>query len=143
MNERILLVDDDAAVRDSLCEVLTLEHYEVLPAANGGEVWAICQATTIDAALLDLNLPAKSGWDIFAQLTNDNPLLPVIIITARSNQLFTSLGAGVGALMEKPLDFPRLLVTLRELLAESAEVRLARMTGQQAAFRYFPAQRCT
>ena len=83
-------------------------------------------------------MPVKSGWDTFERLTASNPLLPIIIITARSNQLFTALGAGVGALLEKPLDIPMLLRTVDELLAESAEARLARLTGRQAVFFYRP-----
>jgi DNA-binding response OmpR family regulator len=86
-----------------------------------------------------LNLPGKSGWDTFERLTAENPLLAVIIITARSNQLFTALGAGVGALLEKPLDFPKLLQTIRRLLAEPAEARLARMAGNPADFHHVPA----
>ena len=57
-------------------------------------------------------MPVQGGWDTFEKLTAKDPMLAVIIITARPNQLFTALGAGVGALLEKPLDFPRLLRTV-------------------------------
>ena len=86
--------------------------------------------------LLDLNLPQKSGWDTFEQLTRDNPLLPVIVITARTGQLFTSLGAGAAALLEKPLYVPALLVAMRHILAEPPEVRLSRLTGHAERFHY-------
>jgi DNA-binding response OmpR family regulator len=88
--------------------------------------------------LLDLNMPVKGGWDTFERLTSEDPLLAVIIITARPNQLFTALGAGVGALLEKPLDFPMLLKTVSALLAESAEARLARVAGHHTDFHYLP-----
>jgi DNA-binding response OmpR family regulator len=91
--------------------------------------------------ILDLNMPGKSGWDTFERLTAEHPLLAVIIITARSNQLFTALGAGVGALLEKPLDFSKLLQTIHRLLAEPAESRLARMAGSPADFHYTHARR--
>ena len=65
-------------------------------------------------------------------------MIPVIIITARSNQLFTALASGVGALLEKPLDFPNLLQAIANLLAESEEQRLARMAGKPAEFHYLP-----
>jgi DNA-binding response OmpR family regulator len=95
----------------------------------------------MDLVLLDLNMPGPSGWDTFEHLTSRDPLVAVIIITARSQQLFTAVNAGVGALLEKPLNIPKLLKTIRDLLAESPEARLARLAGKQADFRYLPSRR--
>jgi len=89
----------------------------------------------------DLNLPGKNGWETFEALTAENPLLPVIIVTARPNQLFTAMGAGVGALLEKPLNFPKLLETIAGLLVEPADSRRARIAGKPAEFRYLPPQK--
>ena len=97
--------------------------------------------TLFDLVLLDLNMPGKSGWDTFERLTTENPLLAIIIITARPNQLFTAVGAGVGALLEKPLDFPKLLETVTRLLAEPEESRLERIAGKPAEFHYLPPQK--
>ncbi len=138
MRKTILLVDDDQAVRESVARVLADENYEVVPAGDGAEALEIAAASEVDLVLLDLNMPEKSGWDTFERLTNDNPLLPVVIITARPNQLFLARAAGVGALMEKPLDFPKLLQTISELLAEPSQQRLARMAGKPSGFHYFP-----
>ncbi|MBI3849673.1 MAG: response regulator [Verrucomicrobia bacterium] len=140
MKEKILLVDDDPSVREMLSRVLRAEDYLVLPAADGGEALKIAAATEIDLALLDLNMPVRDGWDTFERLTSDNPWIPIIIITARTNQLFPALASGAGALMEKPLDLPKLLQTIADLLSEPREVRLARMTGRPAAFRYLPSK---
>src|SRR5208283_3074471 len=126
---RILIVDDDASVREMLTRVLAGEGYLVWAAANGAAALEIAATTKVDLVLLDLNLPGKSGWDTFERLTTENPLLAVIIITARSNRLFTALGAGAGALLEKPLDFPKLLQTISRLLKEPAESRVARLAG--------------
>jgi CheY-like chemotaxis protein len=135
----ILLVDDDPSVREMIGRVLTGEGYLVLSAANGAEAVGIVEANRIDLVLLDLAMPVLGGWDTFEQLTARDPLLAVIIITARPNQLFTALGAGVGALLEKPLDFPKLLTTVSLLLTEPMESRLARIAGQHAGFHYLPA----
>ena len=124
MKHNILLVDDDLAVRQSLARVL--------------EALEIVAANPIDLTMLDLNMPVQDGWQTFEYLTRDYPLLPIIIITARSNQLFPALAAGVGALMEKPLDFPKLLRTIRDLLDEPVEARLARVAGKLSQFRYVP-----
>ena len=138
MKKRILLVDDDQSVRESLSRVFTMEQYVVLPAVDGVEALNIASNTKVDLVILDLNMPRMTGWDTFEQLTRENPLRPVIIITARVGQLFTSLGAGVAALLEKPLDISRLLATVKSVLAEREEVRLARLTGRDAIFHYAP-----
>lgn len=140
MKTRILLVDDDPAIRAIVARLLTEEDYSVLPAANGQEALDLALATELDLVLLDLKLPGKSGWDVFERVTAERPDLPVIIITARPNQLFTAVGAGAGALMEKPLDFPKLLQTIRALLDEPVETRLARLAGKRADFHYAPSE---
>ncbi len=138
MKKKLLLVDDDPGVRRMLQRVLEEEGYLVEPAANGLEAVEREQATAPDLVLLDLNLPGQNGWDTLERLSADDPLLPVIIITARPNQLFPALASGAGALMEKPLDLPKLLRTIRDLLAEPAESRLARVAGKRAEFHYLP-----
>ena len=94
----------------------------------------------IDLLLLDLNLPLKSGWDVFERVTALNPLLPIIIITGRDKQRDPAAAAGVSALMEKPLDVPLLLRTIAELLEEPAENRLKRLAGAEHSLRYFAAK---
>jgi DNA-binding NtrC family response regulator len=84
-------------------------------------------------------MPGKNGWETFQQMSCETPLVPVIIITARCNQLFPALAAGAGALMEKPLDFPKLLQTIRDLIAEPEAARWARNAGKSAQFHYLPA----
>ena len=135
----ILLADDDASIRTMVGRVLEAESYNVFFAKNGREAARRFKTDPPDLVLLDLNMPVKSGWDTFERLTAANPLLPIIIITARPNQLFSALASGVGALMEKPLDFPTLLETIRTLLAEPAEKRLARIAGKSAEFHYIRA----
>lgn len=134
--QRILLADDDAGVRGSLSDVLVSEGYVVIPAHDGQQALELAASDQIDLVLLDLNMPVKNGWDTFEQLSRDHPLLPVIIVTARPNQLFTAIGAGAGALLEKPMDISTLLRTIQRLLAESVETRLARIAGQETDFHY-------
>ena len=137
--KRILLVDDDSTVRDSVNDVLVAEGYVVIPAENGQQALDLANQSPVDLALLDLNMPVKNGWDTFERLTAEHPLIPIIIVTARPNQLFTALSAGAGALMEKPMDIPTLLRTMETLLAETAEQRLARLAGKKTEFHYKPA----
>ena len=135
---KILLVDDDPAIRQILLRLLESEDYLVLTAANGVEALEFVNAMKFDLVMLDLNMPVKDGWETFEQFSIKNPLLPIILITARPNQFFPALASGAGALMEKPLDFVKLFATIRNLLDEPAEARLARLSGRPSAFRYIP-----
>lgn len=135
----ILLADDDTAVRRILYRLLTDEGYHVLTAANGDEAVELVLMARIDLLLLDLNMPVKDGWTAFEQISTNFPSLPIILITARPNQLFPAITAGAGALLEKPLDFTQLFLTIHNLLEEPIAVRLARAIGQPAPFNYQPA----
>jgi DNA-binding response OmpR family regulator len=132
----ILIVDDDDTVREMLRRVLVSEGYAVVTAADGAQALKIAEGGNVDLVLLDLNMPAMSGWDTFERLTRENPSLAVIVITARSSQLVMAEGAGVGALLEKPLDFPMLLKTVTQLLAEPPATRLARLAGKSSVYYY-------
>jgi DNA-binding response OmpR family regulator len=140
--EKILLVDDENAIRQMLTRLLSAEGYSVLPASNGTEAAEFASRADFDLVLLDLNMPGQDGWDTFDQLSAQNPLRPVIVITARPNQRLAALAAGTGALMEKPLDLQKLVLTIRDLLDEPDNVRLARMAGRPSRFHYIrPAAR--
>jgi DNA-binding response OmpR family regulator len=141
MKKTVLIVDDDAPIRQALRKVLQAEGYEVMLAADGLEGLEQFDSKHIDLLLLDLNLPAKSGWDLFERFSSTNPLLPIVIITGRHNQYRLAAAAGVGALMEKPLDVSLLLQTIAALLIEPAEARLKRLVGLNSDVRYAPPRR--
>jgi len=122
-----------------LKQVLAKHGYRVRSAANGQAALHAAQTAPPDLVLLDVKLREENGWDVFSRLNRRWPLLPVAIITARPNQVFTALAAGVGALLEKPLHVPKTLRTIRHLLRESVETRLARVAGKVSQFHYLPA----
>ncbi len=136
MKKRILVADDDSAVRESLGLVLQSEGYDVVFAESGNETVAKFLSVPYDLVLLDLNMPHTDGWEAFEWLSKVHPLMPVIIITARPNQYQRAVGCGIDALMEKPLDFPLLLGTIRDLLAQSDEQRIARLTDESFTTEY-------
>jgi DNA-binding response OmpR family regulator len=136
---KVLVVDDDVSVREAMSRVLQDAGYEVRLAADGAEAVARFESDEIDLLLLDLGLPLESGWDIFERITRENPFLPIIIITGQPDQHEVAVAAGVGALMEKPLDVSELLHTIQELLAEPREVRLRRLGGQGGRLRHVAA----
>jgi DNA-binding NtrC family response regulator len=136
MKQRVLIVDDDASVRESIRKVLKGAGYEVTTAADAEEATVKFVPEETDLVLLDLNLRSRSGWDVFEQLTTHHPMIPIIIITGLPNQYQTALAAGVGALIEKPIEVASLLETVDELLAEPKEARLRRMCGYQLDTRH-------
>ena len=137
--KRLLVVDHDPSVRTMLKRVLAEEGYSVRSAANGAAAPQVAHAVPPDLVLLDLKLREVNGWDVFRRLTRKWPLLPVVVITARPNQVFTALAAGVGALLEKPFHIPKMLQTVNHLLRESVQTRVARMSGKLVQFHYLPA----
>lgn len=126
-------------MRTMLKRVLAGAGYRVRAAANGAAALQAAKTAPPDLVLLDVKLPRENGWDLFGRLTRKWPSLPVVVITARPNQLFTALAAGVGALLEKPLHVPKMLQTISRLLRESVDTRLARVAGKVAQFHYLPA----
>ncbi len=129
--KRVLVVDDDPAVAKSIKRVLEQAGYDVVLARDGREAEARFVPGQIDLVLLDLNLPSESGWDVFERLTTRQPSVPIIIITAMPNQYAMARAAGVGALVEKPVEVPALLRLMKELLSEPPDARLRRLCGFQ------------
>jgi DNA-binding response OmpR family regulator len=129
--KRILLADDDPGVREMVGRVLESEHYVVTFARNGREAAQRFSASAPDLVLLDLNMPDGDGWKTFGQMCHEDPLVPVIVITARPHQLTNAVELGVDALMEKPLNLPLLLETIRNLMAETEAERTQRLTNPE------------
>src|SRR6185436_3556368 len=102
MTKRILLVDDERSIRESLSKILGAENYEIVLAENGQEAVQKHGAERIDLLILDLNMAVMNGWDTLEWLAGVNPLLPVVIITGRSNQRALADTAGADVLVEKP-----------------------------------------
>ncbi len=117
LEKQILIIDDDISIRHMLGRVLQSEGYAVVAAANGEAGLKIAGNGGIDLVLLDLKMPGLSGQDTLEVLRSERPGLPVIIISAFSRQQFAGM-AGVNALFQKPLDFPTLLDTIRQILAQ-------------------------
>lgn len=135
---RVLLVDHDPINRQTLRRLLTREGYSVITAANGSEALEQADAMTIDLVVLDLDMPLQDGWNTFERLSARNSMLPVILIAACSNQFFPAAASGVGALLEKPLNFLKLFSTMQVLLEEPAEMRMMRWKLRTSIFCYIP-----
>ena len=132
---RVMVVDDDESVRESLRKLLDQEGYEVTLAADGAEAVEIfrqagCQ---IDLLLVDLNMPLKNGWATLDRLLEVDRSLPVFVLTGLSHQYELAEAAGVRVLVEKPIDVPGLLQLMRRQLTGPVPSHL-----QAAGSRTFP-----
>lgn len=112
----VLIVEDDADLREMMAQLLTLEGYQIETVANGREALAyLSDAPRPDVILLDLMMPIMDGWE-FRRRQQDDPALadvPVIVLTALDQaQAHASDLNGVDFL-KKPLDFDRLLELVR------------------------------
>ena len=128
MKKTILLADDDASIRTMVGRVLESEHYDVVTASSGAEAASKFITHPPDLVLLDLNMPEKDGWEAWRLMTHWRPLVPVIVITARSHQYLQAVRNKIDALMEKPLDLHVLLQSIKKLLEEPHRIHVARLS---------------
>ena len=115
---RLLVVDDDRALRDVLRRALTLSGYEVMLATGGAE--ALSQVTTAvpDAIVLDVGLPDIDGLEVCRLLRREGNRVPVLMLTARDavSDRIDGLDAGADDYLVKPFDIDELKARLRALL---------------------------
>ena len=123
----ILVVDDDANIRESLAEVLRLENFAVRLACDGREAVRQFLDGPPDLILLDINMPDINGWQAFQIMAEMYPFVPVIIITARPGQARRAADLGIDMLLEKPLHIPTLLDQMRRLLARPDTAHFAKV----------------
>ena len=115
MPARILIIDDEADIRESLETLLTMEHYRVESAATGGEGLSKLESSVFDLVLLDLMLPDKSGLEVLAEIRERDQQIPVFLITAYGSieAAVRALKAGASDYISKPVDTDQLLALLR------------------------------
>ena len=118
---RILIVDDDRALRDALRRTLVLGGYETVPAATGEAALAEAAAAAPDAIVLDIGLPDIDGLEVCRRLRSDGNRVPVLMLTARDAvaDRIDGLDAGADDYLVKPFDVGELRARLRALLRRS------------------------
>jgi two-component system, OmpR family, response regulator MprA len=115
---RILVVDDEPAVRDSLRRALQLEGYAVELAEDGEQALERVSADAIDAIVLDVSMPRLDGLETCRRLRDAGNALPVLMLTARDevSDRVAGLDAGADDYVVKPFALEELLARLRALL---------------------------
>jgi two-component system response regulator MprA len=118
---RILVVDDEPAVRDALERILRLEGFEVQMACDGREAVRSQAAAPADAVLLDVLMPELDGLEVCRRLRDTGDRTPVLMLTARDEvgDRVAGLEAGADDYLPKPFALEELLARLRALLRRS------------------------
>jgi CheY-like chemotaxis protein len=115
---RILVVEDDPAIRQTVAEVLADEGFDVACAVNGADALAHLAAATVpDLILLDLSMPVMDGWAFRSAQRSDPRLaqIPTVVVSASHGADARSLAAlAPDAFLAKPFDLDRLLATIDE-----------------------------
>jgi DNA-binding NtrC family response regulator len=139
-NPRILIIDDEAAIRESLDTLLTLEGFVVSTAFDGPSGMELLSRNEYDLLLLDLALPGESGIDLLPRIVDMQPNLPVIMITAYGTvgNVVDAIRAGAENFVQKPWDNEKLLADIRTAVArhraEEEVIQLKRTLKQRYNF---------
>jgi DNA-binding response OmpR family regulator len=118
MRRRLLLVEDDPTLRQALTFNLTREGYEVTGAADGEAALEAARSDRLDLILLDVMLPGMSGVEVLRVLRREGITTPVIILSAKGDEIDRVVGLKIGAddYVAKPFSRPELLARIEAVL---------------------------
>ena len=133
MKPRILVIDDEAAIRDSLKMILEYEDYDFLGASSGPEGVSLVKRESPDLVVLDIKMPGMNGLEALAEIRKVDEAVPVAMISGHGTITDAMQATRLGAFdfIEKPFTSERVLVTVakglevRELRQENRELKLA------------------
>ncbi|HEY2191788.1 MAG TPA: response regulator transcription factor [Actinomycetospora sp.] len=122
MPQRVLVADDDRAIRESLARALELEGYETVPVVDGVESLTRVRQESFDALVLDVMMPGVDGLAVCRVLRADGDRTPVLMLTARQETAdrVAGLDAGADDYLPKPFELDELLARLRALLRRAS-----------------------
>jgi CheY-like chemotaxis protein len=114
----ILIVEDDAIVRNSLTLVLRAHGHEVMEARDGPEALTLLNKRDFGLVITDLVMPKLNGFDLVDQIRSRWPRTPILLISGYvSEDAGKTILGGVAEFMHKPIDPPALITTVQRLLA--------------------------
>ena len=131
---RILVVEDDRTLRTALAFNLTREGYEVQSAVDGEQALAMARGGQLDLILLDVMLPGMSGIEVLRVLRRDGVGTPVVILSAKGDEIDRVVGLKVGAddYVAKPFSRPELLARIEAVLRRERRELAADEPGEGA-----------
>ncbi|MFP4548789.1 MAG: response regulator transcription factor [Fidelibacterota bacterium] len=119
---KILIVEDETSMRTGLCDNLDFEGYDVETAEDGDKGLEMILGNTYDLILLDVMLPKMSGFDVCKTVRSKNITTPIIMLTAKGEEIDKVLGLEIGAddYITKPFSLRELLARIKAMLRRSS-----------------------
>jgi DNA-binding response OmpR family regulator len=121
---RILLVEDDQHLGESLHRAMELQHYACDWITDGDQVLSVLGATHFDLLIMDIGLPGRSGLDVLREIRSKHIRLPVLLLTARDaiEDKVAGLDSGADDYLTKPFDLDELYARIRVLLRRDSDL---------------------
>jgi excisionase family DNA binding protein len=121
---RILVVDDEASIREVLSKTLALAEYDVDVANDGQSALERLRAAEYDLLITDLKMPGVDGLTVIREVRRSNPDMPIIIVTGYSTEssAIEAINLGVSGYLTKPFRVPRILAAAAKALGEQVGV---------------------
>ena len=135
---RILVIDDEQSIRNSLKEVLEYEKYEVDLATEGREALEMFEKNQYDVVLCDIKMPKMDGVEVLEEIYRQTTDIPIIMISGHGNidTAVESIKKGAYDFIEKPLDLNRLLITIKNALEKGSLVTETRALKKKVSKKY-------
>lgn len=120
---KVLVVEDDAAIRRGLVDALKASNYDTLDAAEGVRGLSLAIGCEVDLVLLDIMMPGMDGFEVLREIRKAKPTLPVIMLTAKGEETDRVKGLKLGSddYVVKPFGIKELLARIEAVLRRSAE----------------------
>ncbi|CAN5494340.1 sigma-54 dependent transcriptional regulator [soil metagenome] len=122
---KILIIDDEKSIRNTLKEILEYEHHEVFDAPDGIEGLKMALAEKYDVVLCDIKMPKMDGMEVLEKLLEQSPDTAVVMISGHGTieTAVEAIKKGAYDFISKPLDLNRMLITLRNAMDKSSLVK--------------------
>ena len=128
---RVLVVDDDDAVRLSCCRALEDAGYQVESAVDGNKAIEVLRETPVDVMITDIIMPDKEGMELIMEVSRDFPDVKIIAISGGgridpADYIMAARGLGAARTFRKPFDLHELSAAVKDLIEEGERPELAR-----------------
>lgn len=135
---KILIVDDERSIRNTLKDILEFEKYQVELAEDGLVALEITKTTTFDAIFLDIKMPQMDGIEVLQQMREHGIETPIVMISGHGNieTAVECIKKGAYDFIEKPIDLNRLLVVIRNALDKTTLVTETKILKKKVDKKY-------
>lgn len=135
---KILIIDDERSIRNTLKDILSYENYQVSLAENGMEAIKMVGANEFDVILCDIKMPEMDGLEVLEKLQEIAFDVPVIMISGHGNidTAVEAIKKGAFDFIEKPLDLNRILITIKNALDKAVLLTETKVLKRKVSKKY-------